>query len=281
MSVNFSTRSLLPVFVALSVLVSRGRAFVIPSTIYSSTHQRHNEQAMSPYNLSPRDAYSVSLSAKKRRRRRQKGSPPSNEQRASPESPKAQAPAQGVSNELPDFDLDDGEGEEQSRKKINPDEITANMMASGISLSRPLDELIMDRSLENKLEFEEKADPSVPDFVDLAKASSTIPSYNADSALTGAGVGKKKQRQAERMARAIAAKEEEEEDMTILERNLKLVTKYFPQFLDEKGNFSGVKLLENGAWVGIYSLVGWEVYINSPFFDRAAPLAPVVFEILM
>lgn len=35
------------------------------------------------------------------------------------------------------------------------------------------------------------------------------------------------------------------------------------------------------AWAGIYILIGWEFYINSPLFERAAPLAPVVFEILM
>lgn len=35
------------------------------------------------------------------------------------------------------------------------------------------------------------------------------------------------------------------------------------------------------AWLGIYLLIGWEVYINSPLFDRAAPLAPLVFEIVM
>ena len=39
-----------------------------------------------------------------------------------------------------------------------------------------------------------------------------------------------------------------------------------------------LKLLENGAWVGIGLLVAWEIYINSPFFERAAPLIPPVFE---
>ena len=31
------------------------------------------------------------------------------------------------------------------------------------------------------------------------------------------------------------------------------------------------------AWVGIASLIGWEAFINSPLFERAAPLAPVVY----
>jgi hypothetical protein len=40
---------------------------------------------------------------------------------------------------------------------------------------------------------------------------------------------------------------------------------------------SAVKVLEAGAWTGIYLLVAWEIYINSPFFDRAGPMAPVVY----
>jgi hypothetical protein len=49
----------------------------------------------------------------------------------------------------------------------------------------------------------------------------------------------------------------------------------------EKSPFEGLnilKLLENGAWVGIGLLVLWELYINSPFFDRALPLIPVVYD---
>ena len=41
-----------------------------------------------------------------------------------------------------------------------------------------------------------------------------------------------------------------------------------------------VKVTENGAWVGIGFLVVWEIYINSPLFDRAAPLIPVVYDTL-
>ena len=198
-------------------------------------------------------------------------------------------------------------------------------MGSGNMSSRSLDELISNRALENKLEFDEKGDPSIPDFVDLARASSTTPTYDAESSLSTAGVGKKKQRQAERIAKAIAAKEAEAPVESFLSN--------VPQFLNEKGEVSAIKILEQGgkllkalcrdivhvyknksskilvlsnlikyqtqhslwsfnlfcnekfhspaAWVGIFILVGWEVYINSPLFDRAAPLAPLVYEILM
>jgi len=40
---------------------------------------------------------------------------------------------------------------------------------------------------------------------------------------------------------------------------------------------SFVKVIENATWFGIACLVLWEVYINSPFFERAAPMAPVVY----
>ena len=77
------------------------------------------------------------------------------------------------------------------------------------------------------------------------------------------GMGKKAAKNAQRRADAIAEAEKAEA---------------------EKSPFEGLedlnilKLLENGAWVGIGLLVLWEFYINSPFFDRAAPLIPVVYD---
>ena len=44
-----------------------------------------------------------------------------------------------------------------------------------------------------------------------------------------------------------------------------------------KEPFNFVKLIENSTWIGIGALVLWEVYINSPLFERAAPMAPVVY----
>mmetsp|Transcript_3174 Transcript_3174/g.8589 ORF Transcript_3174/g.8589 Transcript_3174/m.8589 type:complete len:284 (+) Transcript_3174:95-946(+) len=283
MRISFSTRSSVLLLAAFSLLVCLGQAFIVPDSTYSVTRQRCKEQVVSSFKTSPREIHSVSLSAKKRRRRRKnkdQSSPSNGQQLESLESSPIPQPGSGVADELPDFDLDGGEAaaavekEIQKRKPINPSEITSNMMGSGATSSRSLDELISDRSLESKFEFEEKGDASIPDFVDLAKASSTVPTFNPDTNLSTAGVGKKKQRQAERIARAVAAKEAEEPEESFMSR-------FFPQLLDEEGKVSGVKLLENGAWAGIYLLIAWEAYINSPFFERAAPLAPVVFEIVM
>jgi hypothetical protein len=41
------------------------------------------------------------------------------------------------------------------------------------------------------------------------------------------------------------------------------------------------QILENGAWIGIALLILWELYLNSPFFERAAPMAPVVYDLLL
>ena len=37
------------------------------------------------------------------------------------------------------------------------------------------------------------------------------------------------------------------------------------------------KVLQKGTWGAIIILILWEAYINSPFFERAAPAIPVVF----
>lgn len=46
---------------------------------------------------------------------------------------------------------------------------------------------------------------------------------------------------------------------------------------DETKEVNYLKLLENGTWAGIGALFLWEIYINSPLFDRAAPMAPIVY----
>lgn len=267
-------RSFLAFILALSAVVCLSHAFFLPSATYCSHRQRYYEQGLSNCNAPLRESDSLVLAAQKKRRRRRKDSTdpssPSNEPEESFES-SSSAETPGT-NELPDFDLGDDE-EEKPKKKINPDEITPNMMASGSQAARTLDELISDRELENKFEFDEKGDASIPDFVDLAQASSTTPTYSPDDGLETAGLGTKKQRRAERVANAIAAKEEEEEQKPFLSK--------FPKFLNEKGEVSATYILEEGAWLGIYTLVGWEIYINSPLFDRAGPMAPIVYEILM
>ena len=49
----------------------------------------------------------------------------------------------------------------------------------------------------------------------------------------------------------------------------------------DTGEVKPLKIVEAGAWLGIFLLVAWEIYINSPFFERAAPLIPVVYELYL
>jgi len=270
--------SVFPFLLTLSIIVCLGQAFNIRSGSYLS--QRHINYHLTPtheHESPRRNDHSVALNAKKKRRRRREGSDTTSDQDKPTDNLVTESSVPLLDgDELPDFDLD-GEGGENAKQttrvKIssNPDEITDAMMAdpNAAGISRSFDELITDRSLESKFEFEDSGDPEIPDFVQLAKESSS----SVDGIIpTSEGTGMtKKQRQAERVANAIKLKEEEEQKgKNFFSSN--------PKFLNEKGEVSAVKILEQGAWLGIYTLVGWELYINSPLFERATKeFAPIVF----
>lgn len=83
-------------------------------------------------------------------------------------------------------------------------------------------------------------------------------------------IGKKAARRVARRAAAIEAEPEAPEE-SFLDK--------LPFFNkdEEKEEKSPLKLLEEGTWACIYILVAWEIFINSPLFDRQGPMAPVVF----
>mmetsp|Transcript_33448 Transcript_33448/g.64215 ORF Transcript_33448/g.64215 Transcript_33448/m.64215 type:complete len:321 (-) Transcript_33448:108-1070(-) len=142
---------------------------------------------------------------------------------------------------------------------------------------RSIQETINDRSLEKLMDFDKmiEQDGGVNEKLDLPTMDEVIARRKqreaADAAREGRvedaamlidteGMGKKAAKAAQRRATAIEREAAAEA---------------------EKSPFEGInilKLLENGAWVGIGLLVLWEVYINSPFFERAAPLIPVVYD---
>jgi hypothetical protein len=241
--------SVFPFLLTLSIIVCLGQAFNIRSGTYLS--QRHINYHLTPTHEheSPRiNDHSVALNAKKKRRRRREESDTTSDEEKPTDDLVAESSLPLLDgDELPDFDLDgEGEGGENAKKsqrvKIssNPDEITDAMMAdaNAAGVARSLDELITDRSLESKFEFEDSGDPEIPDFIQLAQESSSssdgiIPTSN------GTGMTKK-QRQAERIANAIKLKEEEEQKGKTFLSN-------YPKFLNEKGEVSGVKILEQGG----------------------------------
>ena len=239
--------SVFPFLLTLSIIVCLGQAFNIRSGTYLS--QRHINYHLTPtheHESPRRNDHSVALNAKKKRRRRREGSDTTSDQDKPTDNLVTESSVPLLDgDELPDFDLD-GEGGENAKQttrvKIssNPDEITDAMMAdpNAAGISRSFDELITDRSLESKFEFEDSGDPEIPDFVQLAKESSS----SVDGIIpTSEGTGMtKKQRQAERVANAIKLKEEEEQKgKNFLSSN--------PKFLNEKGEISAVKILEQGG----------------------------------
>ena len=198
---------------------------------------------------------SVTLAAKKKRRRRrrtQNDTTAPDDGDVDPENAVSIPDPVSVpnNNELPDFDLETEEEKEEEQRQqrakrisSNPDEITPAMISTGNTPLRSLDELIMDRSLESKFEFDEPENPSVPDFIQLAQESSSSSSSLVDNSSTvvpDGSMGKKKQRQAERIANAIRLKEEEEKAGANILSNI-------PMFLDGDGNFRATKVLESGG----------------------------------
>ena len=179
--------------------------------------------------------------AKKKRRRRKDSSP----------------------DDLPDFDLgDEDDAPPAPKKQLSPDEITDAMMGTSNKPLRSVKELVSDRSLEKNFQFDDPDDP-LPDLAELAQKSKSVP------------VGKKKARaEARRMAAM-----EQEETPDLVEGFSGLLSQV--PGLNSEREMPTMKILENLTWLGIFLLVAWEIYINSPLFDRAAPLTPIVYEFLM
>ena len=214
------------------------------------------------------------LSAKKKRRRKQAS--------VGDASSGADAP-----DDLPDFELkEETVSNKPQPAKAQPavsdrlDEITPAMMSQGLSQqpARSVRDLIADRSLEKMFEFEagdDDIDEALPDLVEMMRNQATAATASSTIQGTDSTVGKKKARQAERRAAALAREElEREENKNILDDLLGGI----PFLVDkEKGEDTPLKIVEAGTWFCIGLLISWEIYINSPFFDRVAPLAPIVY----
>jgi hypothetical protein len=186
--------------------------------------------------------------AKKKRRRKLKDAPVTPTSSSIPDN----------SDDLPDFDLgDESDGMDSAapKKPRKTDEITDVMMGTQKPLGS-IKDLISDRSLEKSFQFDEPDDP-LPDLGELK---------------TPQPVGKKKARQE---ARRLAAIAEEEQEGSIVDSVSDALSSL--PFLKSDRESSELKLVENATWLGIFLLVAWELYINSPFFERAAPIAPIVY----
>jgi hypothetical protein len=239
------------------------QAFVV-SPLPTSGNQMSTKHAST-------NSRTTELLAQKKRRRRKDSSEASGAGSSSSSSGSLPGLDLNDDDSLPDFDLGDDESvaELKSSKKpakaeINFNEISDAMMGDTSKATGSLEDLIRDRSLESKFEFEgEEEDISIPDFTTFVKASGATGELE---------VGKKKARQTDRRAAAIQAKEAAQEKLGFLDYP------FFEVLRDEKGKISPIKILEQGAWLGIYLLIGWEIFLNTPLFERLAPMIPVIFE---
>lgn len=222
--------------------VSLARAFFISTKKCGITSQsrlnlqRGNYSVLSLAGARGPSKRLAAVPAKKRRRRRQDDSTGGDE---TPQESDSLILGDG----LPDFDLGGTDGDKQQKspaRQRSPDEITPLMMGDANKAVRSVKELISDRSLESKFEFDDKGDPSIPDFTELARASASRLSSSSPSMQNdGSEMGKKKQRQAERQAEAIKAQANKEKEKNPLD-GLPFVT-------NEAGKFSPIKLLESGG----------------------------------
>jgi len=137
---------------------------------------------------------------------------------------------------------------------------------------RSVKELLNDRSLESKFQFDDddknNNKESLPDLVALQQQQQQSTSSSNDN------VGKKRARQQARRTAAQAAQDNDDDVVGMLLSKL-------PGIRDENGKISPLKILENSTWVCIGLLVLWEIYLNSPFFERAAPMAPIVYQFFL
>jgi hypothetical protein len=142
---------------------------------------------------------------------------------------------------------------------------------------RSIQDTINDRSLEKLMDFDRMIErdggggavvvelPEFDDVISRRKRQDAMREGRVEDAailIETSGMGKKAARDAERRALAMEREREEAEAA-------------------QKSPFADLnvlKVLENGAWAGIGLLVLWEFYINSPLFQRAAPLIPVVYD---
>eukprot|EP00584_Thalassiosira_punctigera_P009026 CAMPEP_0172529792 /NCGR_PEP_ID=MMETSP1067-20121228/3779_1 /TAXON_ID=265564 ORGANISM="Thalassiosira punctigera, Strain Tpunct2005C2" /NCGR_SAMPLE_ID=MMETSP1067 /ASSEMBLY_ACC=CAM_ASM_000444 /LENGTH=298 /DNA_ID=CAMNT_0013313915 /DNA_START=136 /DNA_END=1032 /DNA_ORIENTATION=+ len=138
---------------------------------------------------------------------------------------------------------------------------------------RSIQDTLADRRLEKFMDFDKMVErdggggtvelPEFDDVISRRKQREAMQEGRVEDAamiIDTRGLGKKAARNAERKAAAMQREAEMEEEKNPFE------------------DLNILKLLENGAWVGIGLLVVWEIYINSPLFDRAAPLIPVVYD---
>lgn len=128
-----------------------------------------------------------------------------------------------------------------------------------------------DRNLEATFEFDDVANP-------LPRPGQIKSGVSKSDDIVAPTMGKKRARSEARKAAAMEAAGQEEDGEGIGDIAMNVLEKlpFFPK-RDPSGEVSTIKLLEQGTWFCIYVLIAWELYINSPLFERSSPIIPVVY----
>mmetsp|Transcript_24645 Transcript_24645/g.23668 ORF Transcript_24645/g.23668 Transcript_24645/m.23668 type:complete len:264 (-) Transcript_24645:64-855(-) len=240
---------------------------IVTSYTQAFTSHRTNNRHFSIHKgnslpTAPRTESSLIAFAKKRRRRKD-----SQINKDVMESPKSEVLENDDENALPEFDLNEDVDIFTSTTKqksspmdmSDPKVLEAMKGTSKVRGVRATNNLVKDRDLEKRFQFD----------------SSEVKDQSLPTNLAGVGknterkIGKKAARTEARKSAAIEAKQVEEESESFLSKL---------SIGQVDGEFNYVKFVEQGTWFSIYALVGWEIYINTPLFDRAGTLSPVVFE---
>lgn len=206
-----------------------------------------------------------------RKRRKRKDDPTNND-------PTRDAPTfiDNSEDELPDFDIDDDADESSSATEtstspslsmdlsdaMSDPSVRAAMQGSASSSALDARDVLRSRNreVESTFEFDEVPSP--------------LPRPGQAKGMGGEKVGKKRAKAELRRAAAIErAQLEEDEGPGIFSSISDLFT--------GKATDGGIpKFVETGTWASIFVLILWEVYINSPLFERAQPMIPVIYDLL-
>lgn len=292
---------------------SEGFAFpTVPHHTLSFSAKPTSTWAITNAGKSCRAPTTALAAAKKRRRRRADGKKITESSSMDTDAISTGSDSDSYSDqldadELPDFDLGDKEQlpelfksdstESKTEKKavvdnmaaMDDNELPQSFMSTddpammeamrgtqqGKSFASPKDLIkSRDRELEAKFEFDEVKKP-------LPRPGQKKMTTDMDMTMETPTptMGKKRARDEARKAAAMetAAKETTNDGGFGIPELLSKLP-FFPKVKKDKdGNYDPLNLLEQGTWFCIYSLVAWEIYINSPLFERAAPTIPVVY----
>jgi len=286
---NNSTLSLSWVTAVLLTLASASAfiAIVPSNNDVRGNHAAATSKVLSTMQIQPSSTFtsastSTSLFAQKKRRRRSPTSPSSD----SNPNPNLQMEDEDEEDVLPDFDLvEDIDLKEQaaSAAKLSggdidlddPDVIAAMRVSKGqVAMGSGSTKDLL-RSRNRELEDRLVVNVIKEDLPSLAEYTQG----NGNGAKASGG-----SKAAKRMARRTAAIErerengvEEESAISAFISNVRSKVPFLKKKEENEPKKTAVKLLEEGTWFCIYTLIAWEVYINSPLFSRQGPMAPVVF----